>query len=92
LALQTDATVLYAMGKHKDRVLHKDLEVDSPYNTYKYPGLPVGPISNYAANSLKAIVEPITSENLYFVAAPNGEVYYAEDYDEHIRLTKKYLH
>lgn len=91
MALQTDPTVLYAMGRHKERVLHKDLEVDSPYNTYKYPGLPVGPISNYAANSLEAIVKPITSENLYFVAAPSGEVYYAENYDEHIRLKNKHL-
>ncbi len=91
MALQTDPTVLYALGKHKDRVLHKDLEVDSPYNTYKYPGIPVGPISNFAQNSLDAVVNPVNSENFYFVAAPSGEVYYAEDYDEHLRLKNKYL-
>lgn len=91
MALQTDPTVLYALGEHKERVLHKHLEVDSPYNTYKYPGIPVGPISNFAANSLDAVVNPIDSNNLYFVAAPSGEIYYAENYDEHIRLKNKYL-
>lgn len=91
MALQTDPTVLYAMGKHKDRVLYKDLEVDSPYNTYKYPGLPVGPISNFAENSMQAVVQPTDSEYYYFVAAPDGEIYFAKDFNEHIRLKNKYL-
>jgi len=91
MALQTDPTVLYAKGVHKDRVLHADLEVDSPYNTYKHPGLTPSPISNFAENSLEATVNPTSSENFYFVAAPSGEIYYSKDYDEHIRKKNEYL-
>ena len=46
MPLQTDPTVLYAKGVHKKRVYYKDLEIDSPYNTYKYIGLTPGPIAN----------------------------------------------
>ncbi|MYL53426.1 endolytic transglycosylase MltG [Pontibacillus yanchengensis] len=91
MALQTDPTVLYALGKHKDRVLHKDLEVESPYNTYQNKGLPVGPISNFAKNSLQAVVEPTSSDYFYFVAAPDGEIYYAKDFEAHKQLVDKHL-
>lgn len=91
MPLQTDPTVLYALGKHKDRVLHKDLEVESPYNTYQNKGLPVGPISNFAKNSLQAVVEPTSSDYFYFVAAPDGEIYYAKDFEAHKQLVDKHL-
>ncbi|WP_028783301.1 endolytic transglycosylase MltG [Thalassobacillus devorans] len=91
MPLQTDPTVLYALGKHKDRVLHKDLEVESPYNTYQIKGLPVGPISNFNKNSLEAAVNPPESDYLYFVADSEGNVYYSKNYDEHLKKKKKHI-
>ncbi|GGC92461.1 hypothetical protein GCM10007216_24030 [Thalassobacillus devorans] len=91
MPLQTDPTVLYALGKHKDRVLNKDLEVDSPYNTYQVKGLPIGPISNFNKNSLEAALQPEESDYMYFVANSEGEVYYAETYDEHLELKKEHI-
>ncbi|MCY9410347.1 endolytic transglycosylase MltG, partial [Bacillus inaquosorum] len=58
MPLQTDPTVLYAAGKHKDRVLYKDLEIDSPYNTYKNTGLTPGPIANAGMSSWEAALHP----------------------------------
>ncbi|RMH74179.1 MAG: endolytic transglycosylase MltG [Gemmatimonadetes bacterium] len=70
--LETDPTVLYALGEHKKRLLYKDLEVDSPYNTYKYAGLPPGPICNPGAAALKAVIYPAEVEYFYFVAKGDG--------------------
>lgn len=91
MRLETDPTVLYALGAHKDRVLFKDLEVDSPYNTYQVKGLPVGPISSFGESSLQSVLEPEDTNYLFFVAAPDGEIYYSETFDEHKALAKKYL-
>lgn len=70
--LQVDATVLYALGGWKEKVLFKDLEIDSPYNTYKYPGLPIGPISNPGNASLNAALNPDDINYLYYVAKGDG--------------------
>ena len=83
MPLQADPTVQYALGKHTPRVLHKDLEVDSPYNTYKYPGLPPGPIASPGGASLKAAVFPADVGFLYFVAAPDGHHEFRRTLDEH---------
>ncbi|WP_245807713.1 endolytic transglycosylase MltG [Halobacillus massiliensis] len=91
MMLQTDPTVLYALGKHKDRVLYEDLEVDSPYNTYKNKGLPSGPISSFNRNSLEAAINPIESEYLYFLADGEGEIYYSETLKEHNKLKKEHI-
>lgn len=90
MPLQTDPTVLYALGKHKDRVLYKDLEVDSPYNTYKYSGLPPGPISNFHENALQAALYPEEHDYFYFVASYEGDVYYAKTLQEHNENIAKY--
>jgi UPF0755 protein len=58
MLLQADPTVQYALGKHVDRVLYKDLEVDSRYNTYKHVGLPPGPIASPGAASIEAALYP----------------------------------
>ncbi|KGX93537.1 hypothetical protein N781_10930 [Pontibacillus halophilus JSM 076056 = DSM 19796] len=91
MPLQTDPTVLYAVGTHKEEITKKDLQKESPYNTYVIQGLPVGPISNFSEDSLQSILEPKESEHTYFLAAPDGEVYYSKTYDEHLELKKKYL-
>lgn len=91
MMLQTDPTVLYALGEHKDKVLLKDLEVDSPYNTYQVHSLPIGPISNFAENALQAVVEPEESDYLYFLHDFEGNIHYAKTHDEHVRLKNKYI-
>jgi UPF0755 protein len=67
MKLQIDATVLYALGRHKSRVLYKDLEIDSPYNTYKIEGLPPTPIGASGRASLEAILKPAESDYIYYV-------------------------
>ncbi|MCP3025591.1 endolytic transglycosylase MltG [Halobacillus sp. A5] len=91
MRLQTDPTVLYALGEHKDRVLYEDLEVDSPYNTYQEEGLPVGPISSFNANSLEATINPTESDYLYFLANSDGEIFYAETLEEHNELREEHI-
>jgi UPF0755 protein len=83
MPLQTDPTVLYAQGKHKERVLYEDLEVNSPYNTYKHKGLPPGPIANAGKDSLEAAVNPADTKHLYFLATAKGEVIFTNTLDEH---------
>lgn len=91
MPLQTDPTVLYALGGHKKKVLLKDLEVKSPYNTYQNKELPIGPISNFAENSLKATINPEKSNNIYFLHDSNGNIHYSKDYNEFLELKKKYI-
>src|SRR5437588_8981583 len=68
MLLQIDASVLYALGHHKERVLLADLKVDSPYNTYKHPGLPPGPICSPGLDSIKAALRPARADYIYYVA------------------------
>jgi UPF0755 protein len=72
MLLQADPTVQYALGKHVARVYYKDLDVDSPYNTYKYKGLPPGPIASPGKASIEAALSPANVPYLYFVAFPDG--------------------
>lgn len=67
MMLQIDATVIYALGEHVETVLEKHLEVDSPYNTYKNYGLPIGPISNPGLESIKAALKPEKTDYLFYV-------------------------
>lgn len=91
MPLQTDPTVLYALGGHKEKVLLEDLEVESPYNTYYVNTLPIGPISNFAENSLKAGLNPVESNYLYFLHGNEGNIHYSENYEEHLMLKEKYI-
>ncbi|SDQ47544.1 UPF0755 protein [Virgibacillus subterraneus] len=91
MALQTDPTVLYALGKHKEKVLSKDLEIQSPYNTYQVKSLPVGPISNFAKNSLHAALNPAESEYKYFLHDGEGNVYFSETHDQHLEYKAQYI-
>jgi UPF0755 protein len=87
MRLQIDATVLYALGEHKDTVLYKDLDVDSPYNTYKVDGLPPGPIASPGKASLQAALQPTPGPWLYYVLSePNGKHAFASTLDEFNRL------
>lgn len=93
MPLQSDPTVIYAItkGKHDRggmgplgrRLLKKDLEIDSPYNTYKYAGLPPAPIANVGRASLEAVLNPASHDFLYFVADGKGGHAFAKTLDEH---------
>jgi UPF0755 protein len=83
MPLQADPTVQYARGTHTNRVLLKDLEIDSPYNTYMYPGLPPGPIASPGGASLQAALYPAEVPYLYFVAMPDGRHEFRRTLDEH---------
>ncbi len=91
MPLQADPTVRYALDKYTDRVLYRDLKTDSPYNTYRYPGLPPGPISAPGAKSLAAALHPADVPWLFFVAHPDGHHEFTRTFREHaaaIRETK----
>ena len=87
IPLQIDATVLYALGEHKPRVLYSDLEVDSPWNTYKYPGLPPTPISASGQAAIEAAADPADTKFLYYVVVDpeTGEHAFSETYEEFLR-------
>jgi len=90
-ALQFDSTLQYALDKYGQRLLHKDKEIDSPYNTYKYPGLPPGPISNPGVASLRAALDPAEVEYLYFVSNADGTTHtFSRTLREHEAAVAKY--
>ncbi len=81
--LQADPTVQYVLGKHVARVYYKDLEVDSPYNTYKHKGLPPGPIASPGKPSIEAALYPANVSYEYFVAFPDGHHEFRLDLNAH---------
>lgn len=83
MPLQADPTVQYARGQHTARVLFKDLEIDSRYNTYRYPGLPPGPIASPGGASIHAALFPADVPFLYFVAMPDGRHEFRRTLEEH---------
>lgn len=85
MLLQADPTVQFALPRHVDRVLFKDLEVESKYNTYKHPGLPPGPIASPGSASIEAALAPANVPYLYFVARPDGGHEFRMSFDEHNR-------
>jgi len=91
IGLQSDATVNYVTGKGLAQPSYSDLEIDSPYNTYKYRGLPPGPISNPGIDSIEAVVYPTENDYYYFLTTPEGDVIYSVDYQEHLDNKIKYL-
>lgn len=91
MPLQTDPTVLYSLGGHKERVLFSDLEVEHPYNTYKIQGLPPGPIAGAGKISLEATLNPSDTEYLYFLADKDGVNHFAKTFDEHKANRSKYI-
>ena len=93
MPLQCDPTVIYALVKagRYDGNLHKDsLSFDSPYNTYRYPGLPPGPIASPGRASLEAAVHPADADYLYFVSRNDGSHAFARTLEEHNRNVQKF--
>jgi UPF0755 protein len=90
MPLQVDATVQYALGKAKEDLKLDDLDVDSPYNTYKNPGLPPGPIASPSRESIQAALEPAESYYLYYVLEADGEQhFFTDDYEEFLEAKEK---
>ena len=92
MMLQMDATVQYAQGLRKEVVTLEDLSIDSPYNTYKVTGLPLGPISNPGKASLIAAVTPEDNDYIYYVLKDrtSGEHFYTESYSEFLKAKEQY--
>ncbi|MFD0698874.1 endolytic transglycosylase MltG [Paenibacillus sp. GCM10027628] len=85
MPLQIDATVQYLLDKPKERLLEKDLQIQSPYNTYLNPGLPPGPIASPSLASIKAAVYPEDTKYLFYVTKKDGSKghLFAETFEEH---------
>ncbi|MFH1226215.1 MAG: endolytic transglycosylase MltG [bacterium] len=91
MALQADSTVNYVTGKKITIVTAEDLKIDSPYNTYKYRGLPPGPICNPGLDAIKAAIYPAKNDYWYFLTDKEGQAYFAETLAEHGENRVKHL-
>jgi UPF0755 protein len=91
MPLQVDATITYITGKKTTKVPFEDLQVDSPYNTYKYKGLPSGPICNPGLDSIKGAIYPKDSPYWYYLSTPEGKTIFSETLTKHNFYKAKYL-
>lgn len=91
MALQADSTVNYVTGGDSPSISFDDRAIDSPYNTYLHPGLPLGPICNPGIASIIAANNPQANDYWYFLTTVEGKVIYAKTYEEHIANKAKYL-
>ncbi len=82
--LESCATVEYLLPEHKTILTYEDLQIDSPYNTYKYAGLPPGPICSPGLMSIKAALYPAKTQYLYFVAKGDGTHFFAKTWRQHL--------
>lgn len=90
IPLQADSTVNYITGKNTPGVSTKDTKINSPYNTYKYRGLPPGPINNPSLDALQATARPSASPYLYFFSTKDGTMIYSRSFGEHQANRVKY--
>lgn len=90
MLLQSDPTVIYALKDFHGNIRKKDLQIDSPYNTYVYRGLPPAPIANPGKDSILAALYPAEVDYFYFVAKNNGEHYFSSSFKEHNKAVRKY--
>lgn len=91
MRLQVDATFGYTIGKGSLELTASDLQSDSPYNTYRYEGLPPTPISNPGLASIDAALHPTSSSYLYYLSDESGTIHYAKTFEEHKRNKATYL-
>ncbi len=91
MPLQIDAVFGYIKRTKTFHPLHSDLEIDSPYNVYKYKGLPPGPIANPGLSSIEAALSPKKSNYLFYLTGDDGKMYYSSTFAGHIRNRQLYL-
>ena len=90
MPLQIDSTVIYSLGERKGQVLLKDLQVDSPYNTYKYTALPPTPISSFGRASLLSVYENLNTNFIYYLLTDkSGDMTFTKSYEEFLQLKNK---
>jgi len=89
MPLQLDSTINYITEKNDPSVLTRDTKIDSPYNTYKYKGLPAGPISNPGIDSITAAIYPTKTNYLYWLS--DGITHFSETLEQHNEAKSKYL-
>jgi UPF0755 protein len=92
MPLEVDATIEYVFPEHHDVITRRDLEIDSPYNTYRHTGLPPTPIANPGKASIDAAFAPEHSQYLYYVYKGNGHHAFAKTLQEHNANVERYLH
>ena len=90
MLLQTDPSVIYAIQNFDGNIRKKDLSIDSPFNTYKYKGLPPGPIASPGLQSILAALEPSETGFLYFVSRKDGSHQFSSNLPDHNRAVQKY--
>jgi UPF0755 protein len=87
--LGIDASVLYALGEQKEGLTRRELDIDSPYNTRRYRGLPPGPIASPGRSSLEAALDPVDGPWLYYVLTDeSGAHYFTDDYDDFLAASE----
>jgi len=91
MPLQVDATITYLTEKRSTDVTFNDLQIDSPYNTYRKKGLPPGPITNPGIESIKAALYPQESDFLYYLSSSEGDTIFSKTLEEHNRAKAAYL-
>jgi UPF0755 protein len=90
ILLQADPTIQYIVPGPPRRLLNRHLEIDSPYNTYRYPGLPPGPVNNPGIASIRAALYPAQVDYIYFVARGDGSHTFSRTLQEHLRAKKEF--
>ena len=91
MKLEIDATIQYALKKRKKKISLKDLEIDSPYNTYKYAGLPPSPIGSPGRDALQAALNPANRKDLYYVLIDekSGKHFFTDNYQDFLKAKHK---
>ena len=93
MPLQTDPSVIYALkraGRWDGNIRKRDLDIDSPYNTYRRPGLPPGPLGSPGREAILAVLDPAETKELYFVSRNDGTHEFSETLVEHNRAVDRY--
>lgn len=91
MKLQLDATILYALGVDSKVVTYKDMAIEDPYSTYYVKGLPLGPICNPSSASIKAVLEPASTDYIYYLLNPKtGKHFFTESYDEFLEKKNQF--
>jgi len=91
MPLESCATIQYLFDAQRKRIFFRDLEIVSPYNTYRNRGLPIGPISNPGLSSLNAVLNPAATEYIFFVVKGDGTHHFSKTFNEHVKAKKEYL-